>query len=74
MQNKMYYNLSTLTQMDIYLFKQGSYTKMYEKFGAHSMTHKGKKVFILQFGLLMQSLFVFVGISTTMKSMHILYN
>ncbi len=43
MQNKMYYNLSTLTQMDIYLFKQGSYTKMYEKFGAHSMTHKGKK-------------------------------
>ena len=43
MQNKMYYNLSTLTQMDIYLFKQGSYTKMYEKFGAHPMTHKGKK-------------------------------
>ena len=43
MQHKMYYNLSTLSQMDIYLFKQGSYTKMYEKFGAHPMTHKGKK-------------------------------
>lgn len=28
--------------MDIYLFKQGSYTKMYEKFGAHTMVHKGK--------------------------------
>lgn len=42
MQNKMYYNLSTLSQMDIYLFKQGSYTKMYEKFGAHTMTHNGK--------------------------------
>ena len=43
MQHKMYYNLSTLSQMDIYLFKQGSYTKMYEKFGAHPMTHEGKK-------------------------------
>lgn len=43
MQHNMYYDLSTLSEMDIYLFKQGSYTKMYEKFGAHQMTHKGKK-------------------------------
>ncbi len=43
MQHKMHYNLSTLSEMDIYLFKQGSYTKMYEKFGAHTMTHKKKK-------------------------------
>lgn len=28
--------------MDIYLFKQGSYTKMYEKFGAHQMMHNNK--------------------------------
>ena len=74
MQHKMYYNLSTLSQMDIYLFKQGSYTKMYEKFGAHPMTIKEKKVFILQFGLLMQNLFVFVEILMTIKSMLTLYN
>jgi 1,4-alpha-glucan branching enzyme len=29
--------------MDIYLFKQGNHTKMYEKFGAHAMEHKGKQ-------------------------------
>lgn len=39
----MHYNLSTLTETDIYLFKQGSYVKMYEKFGAHTMVHKKKK-------------------------------
>jgi len=29
--------------MDIYLFKQGNHSKLYEKFGAHTMEHKGKK-------------------------------
>jgi len=43
MKHPIYYNLSTLTELDIYLFKQGSHTKMYEKFGAHKMEHKGKK-------------------------------
>jgi len=42
MPHSMHYNLSTLSEMDIYLFKQGSHTKMYEKFGAHTMVHKGK--------------------------------
>lgn len=42
MSHKMYYNLSTLSEMDIYLFKQGSHAKMYEKFGAHPMKHLGK--------------------------------
>jgi 1,4-alpha-glucan branching enzyme len=42
LKHKIYYNLSTLNETDIYLFKQGSYAKMYEKFGAHLMDHKGK--------------------------------
>lgn len=41
MNQNIYYNLSTLNETDIYLFKQGSYTKMYEKFGAHKMVHNG---------------------------------
>ena len=43
MQHTMYYNLSTLNETDIYLFKKGAYTKMYEKFGAHRMTYGDKK-------------------------------
>jgi len=42
MKHKIHYNLSTLTEMDIYLFKEGSYIKMYEKFGAHRMEYQGK--------------------------------
>jgi 1,4-alpha-glucan branching enzyme len=42
MQHKMHYNLSILNETDIYLFKQGAYTKMYEKFGAHTMVYNGK--------------------------------
>ncbi|MDD2789171.1 MAG: 1,4-alpha-glucan branching protein GlgB [Sulfurimonas sp.] len=43
MTHAIHYNLSTLSELDIYLFKQGSHTKLYEKFGAHSMLHKKKK-------------------------------
>ena len=43
MKHPIYYNVSSLSELDIYLFKQGSHTKMYEKFGAHKMEHKGKK-------------------------------
>jgi len=43
MKHQIYYNVSTLSEMDIYLFKQGNHTKMYEKFGAHVMEYKGKK-------------------------------
>ena len=37
----IHYGLSTLSDLDIYLFKEGNHTKLYEKFGAHTMVHKG---------------------------------
>ncbi|MEN8728131.1 MAG: alpha-amylase family glycosyl hydrolase, partial [Sulfurovum sp.] len=40
MTHAMHYNVSTLSEMDIYLFKQGSHSKLYEKFGSHRMTYK----------------------------------
>lgn len=43
MSYKIHYGLSTLSETDIYLFKKGEYVRMYEKFGAHAMEHKGKK-------------------------------
>jgi 1,4-alpha-glucan branching enzyme len=42
LKHKIHYNLSTLNETDIYLFKKGEYVKMYEKFGAHPMKHKNK--------------------------------
>jgi 1,4-alpha-glucan branching enzyme len=36
----MHYNLSTLSDLDIYLFKEGNHTKLYEKFGAHKMQYE----------------------------------
>lgn len=41
MRHAIHYNLSTLSDLDIYLFKEGNHTKLYEKFGAHKMRHKG---------------------------------
>lgn len=38
---KMHYDISTLSEMDIYLFKQGSHSRLYEKFGSHKMTYNG---------------------------------
>ncbi len=35
------YTVSRLSELDIYLFKQGSHTKLYEKLGAHMMEHQG---------------------------------
>ncbi|MDD5203112.1 MAG: 1,4-alpha-glucan branching protein GlgB [Sulfurimonas sp.] len=43
MKHAIHYDLSTLSELDIYLFKQGSHTRLYEKFGAHTMVHKKKK-------------------------------
>jgi len=43
MKHAMHYDLSTLSDLDIYLFKQGSHTRLYEKLGAHMMEHKGKQ-------------------------------
>lgn len=42
MTHPIHYSLSTLSELDIYLFKQGSHSKMYEKFGAHRMEYEGK--------------------------------
>ena len=39
MTHTMHYNLSTLSELDIYLFKEGNHTKLYEKFGAHKMQY-----------------------------------
>ncbi|MBN2817284.1 MAG: 1,4-alpha-glucan branching protein GlgB [Campylobacterales bacterium] len=41
--HQIHYNCSPLTETEIYLFKEGSYAKMYEKFGAHAMEFKGEK-------------------------------
>lgn len=40
MTHAIHYGLSTLSDLDIYLFKEGNHTKLYEKFGAHNMVHK----------------------------------
>ncbi len=41
MTHAMHYNVSTLSDLDIYLFKEGNHTKLYEKFGAHTMQCEG---------------------------------
>jgi 1,4-alpha-glucan branching enzyme len=38
-----YYNLSTLSDLDVYLFKEGTHTKLYEKLGAHTMVYRNMK-------------------------------
>ncbi len=43
MTHSISYDVSHLSELDIYLFKQGNHTKLYEKFGSHMMTHKGKE-------------------------------
>ena len=39
----MSYEVSRLSEMDIYLFKQGTHSKLYNKLGSHAMEHKGKR-------------------------------
>ncbi len=36
------YEVSRLSEMDIYLFKQGTHTKLYDKLGAHAMVQEDK--------------------------------
>ena len=43
MTNRVQYDISLLSEMDIYLFKQGNQHKLYEKLGSHMMKYKGKK-------------------------------
>ena len=43
MSHLIHYELSVLSELDIYLFKEGKHTKLYEKLGAHAMRHKAKE-------------------------------
>ena len=43
MTHAIHYNVSTFSELDIYLFKEGNHTKLYEKFGSHMMVQKGVK-------------------------------
>ncbi|MEA1891747.1 MAG: 1,4-alpha-glucan branching protein GlgB [Campylobacterota bacterium] len=43
MKHPIFYNVSLLSELDVYLFKQGTHTKMYEKFGSHKMSYNAKK-------------------------------
>ena len=43
MYHTMSYEVSRLSEMDIYLFKQGTHSKLYNKLGSHAMEHKGKR-------------------------------
>ena len=43
MTHAIHYDISTLSELDIYLFKQGSHTKLYEKLGAHMTEREGVK-------------------------------
>ncbi|KIM12050.1 MAG: glycogen branching protein [Sulfuricurvum sp. PC08-66] len=41
----IYYDVTRLGEMDIYLFAQGTHTKLYEKLGSHAMTRQGEAGF-----------------------------
>lgn len=43
MNTAMRYDVSLLSEYDIYLFKQGNHTRLYEKMGSHIITYDGKK-------------------------------
>ncbi len=42
-ENSVYYDVSLLTEHDIYLFKEGNHFKLYEKLGSHPLIFKGEK-------------------------------
>ena len=39
----IHYDVSRLSTLDVYLFKEGSHTKLYEKLGSHPMQREGKE-------------------------------
>ena len=39
----VFYNMSLLTDDDLYLFNEGSHFRLYDKLGAHPMGHEGKE-------------------------------
>ncbi len=40
---KIYYDITRFSDMDIYLFKEGTHVKLYEKMGAHIMRRDGEE-------------------------------
>ena len=38
----IYYDITRFSELDIYLFKEGTHTKLYEKMGTHFMQREGK--------------------------------
>lgn len=43
MSHAIYYDVSRFTELDIYLFKEGTHAKLYDHLGAHLMDREGKK-------------------------------
>ena len=41
--SKVMSGVSLLTEHDIYLFKEGNHFRLYDKLGAHSITHEGRE-------------------------------
>jgi len=41
MNHPISYDVSRLSELDIYLFRQGNHAKLYDKFGSHFMVHEG---------------------------------
>lgn len=43
MNHPIYYDMTRIGELDIYLFKQGTHTKLYEKLGSHPMVREGAR-------------------------------
>ena len=43
MPHSIRYDVTLFGDLDIYLFKEGTHAKLYEKFGSHPMVHEGKE-------------------------------
>ncbi|WP_457749781.1 1,4-alpha-glucan branching protein GlgB [Sulfurimonas sp.] len=41
MKHEIFYDVSRFSELDIYLFKEGTHTKLYEHFGSHLMQREG---------------------------------
>jgi len=41
MKQPIHYDISLWSELDIYLFKEGKHTKLYEKMGSHPISHNG---------------------------------
>ena len=42
MQSEIFYDVTRFSELDIYLFKEGTHAKLYEHLGTHSMQREGK--------------------------------